>query len=194
MTSATNDLYQPITVSDIAANALNRDPDRTVIILGDDEIITAGQLRDSISRYAQALNSLTPRSRRAALLSKNRPEVPGGVLCAQLRADRLDRAAPDGLDRGLPLCHRRRRDRPADLRRPVRTTRRRTQAARTGAASTSSPSASPAPAGRSRNWPRASNPARWSRPKSIPKRCRASPILAAPPASPRASSPLTAPR
>jgi fatty-acyl-CoA synthase len=73
----TNDLYQPITVTDIAANALNRDPDRTVIILGDDAIITAGQLRDSISRYAQALASLTPMPRRAALLSKNRPEVPG---------------------------------------------------------------------------------------------------------------------
>ena len=73
----TDDLYQPITVTDIAAIALNRDLDRTVIILGDDEIITAGQLRDSISRYAQALNILTPRPRRAALLSKNRPEVPG---------------------------------------------------------------------------------------------------------------------
>ncbi|MGE3691496.1 MAG: AMP-binding protein [Novosphingobium sp.] len=71
-----NDLYQPITVTDIAANALNRDPDRTVIILGDDDVITAGQMRDAISRYAQAINSLNPKPARAAILSKNRPEVP----------------------------------------------------------------------------------------------------------------------
>ena len=73
----TDDIYQPITVTDIALRALGHDLDRPVIILSDDEIITAGQLRDSISRYSQALLSLEPRPLRAALLSKNRVEVPG---------------------------------------------------------------------------------------------------------------------
>lgn len=73
----TQDIYQPITVTDIALRALSHDLDRPVIILSDDEIITAGQLRDSISRYSQALLSLEPRPLRAALLSKNRVEVPG---------------------------------------------------------------------------------------------------------------------
>ena len=76
--STMNDfLYQPISVADIAARALETDLDRPVIILDERTTITAGQLRDSISRYEQALKSLVPAPRRAALLSKNRPEVPG---------------------------------------------------------------------------------------------------------------------
>ncbi len=70
-------LYQPITVTDIAARALETDLDRPVIILDERTTITAGQLRDDISRFEQALKSLSPAPTRAALLSKNRPEVPG---------------------------------------------------------------------------------------------------------------------
>ena len=70
-------LYQPSSGADLVAHALNNDPDRPVIILGPQEMVTAGQLRDAISRYVQLFDTLSPKPVRAALLSKNRPEVPG---------------------------------------------------------------------------------------------------------------------
>ena len=90
-------LYHPSSGADLVAHALNHEPGRPVIILDDGRVVTTGELRDSISRYVQLFATLSPRPLRAALLSKNRPEVPGGVLCVFFRRDRLDSAAPDGL-------------------------------------------------------------------------------------------------
>jgi len=70
------DLFRPVLATDLVVRALSRDLDRTVILLGDGGIITAGGLRDSISRYALALQSLSTRPLRGALLSRNRVEVP----------------------------------------------------------------------------------------------------------------------
>jgi fatty-acyl-CoA synthase len=72
----TGELYQPVLPTDLVAQALSCDPDRPVIILGDGEVVTAGALRDDVSRYEQVLRSLEPRPLRAALLSRNRTEVP----------------------------------------------------------------------------------------------------------------------
>jgi fatty-acyl-CoA synthase len=69
-------LYQPILGPDLVVEALSRDLERPVIILGEASVVTAGQLRDAISRYAQALTFLQPRPLRGALLSRNREEVP----------------------------------------------------------------------------------------------------------------------
>lgn len=72
----TDPLYQPILGPDLVVKALSFDLDRAVIVLGEDRVVTARDLRDAISRYAQALGALSPRPLRAALLSKNRAEVP----------------------------------------------------------------------------------------------------------------------
>lgn len=71
-----NQLYQPVLAPNLVVDALKHNLERPVIILGEDRVVTAGQLRDAISRYAQALASLQPRPIRAALLSRNREEVP----------------------------------------------------------------------------------------------------------------------
>lgn len=72
----TSPLYQPILGTDRVVIAFTHDLDRPVIILGDDRVMTARELRDAISRYQQVLEALEPRPLRAALLSKNRVEVP----------------------------------------------------------------------------------------------------------------------
>ena len=70
-------LYHPSSGADLVAHALNHDPGRPVIILDDGRVVSTGELRDSISRYVQLFATLSPLPLRAALLSKNRPEVPG---------------------------------------------------------------------------------------------------------------------
>jgi fatty-acyl-CoA synthase len=69
-------LYRSVLATDLVAHALNRDPDRVVIVLSDGTTQSAGELRDSISRIAQAFASLTPKPLRAAVIAKNRVEVP----------------------------------------------------------------------------------------------------------------------
>ncbi len=69
-------LYQPVLGTDLVVHAFGFDRDRPVIVLGEDGVVTARQLHDAISRYQQVLQSLEPRPLRAALLSKNRVEVP----------------------------------------------------------------------------------------------------------------------
>ncbi len=69
-------LYQPVLATDLVAHALNRDPDRVVMVLSDGSTQSAGELRDSISRFAQAFAALSPKPLRAAVIAKNRVEVP----------------------------------------------------------------------------------------------------------------------
>ncbi|MDG2001808.1 MAG: AMP-binding protein [Novosphingobium sp.] len=69
-------LYRPVFSADLVARALSRDLDRPVLVMDGGEQVTAGQLRDTVSRYQQVLESLSPRPQRVAILSKNRVEVP----------------------------------------------------------------------------------------------------------------------
>ena len=68
-------LYKPITSSDLVAHALARDPDRLVLVGVDGQHVTAGEMRDAISRFQQLFESLDPKPKRAAILAKNRVEV-----------------------------------------------------------------------------------------------------------------------
>ncbi len=68
-------IHPPILSADLIVHALSRDLDRTVAVHGDGERMTAGMLRDAVSRHQQFLESLDPKPRRAAMLSKNRIEV-----------------------------------------------------------------------------------------------------------------------
>ena len=70
-------LHLPTTPAQMVASALSTNLERPVIMLEDGSVLTARDIRDSISRYSQLLASLDPKPQRAALLSKNRPEVPG---------------------------------------------------------------------------------------------------------------------
>jgi fatty-acyl-CoA synthase len=72
-----NPLHYLTTPSQMVAEALSYNLERPVIMLEDGSVLTARHIRDSISRYSQFLASLDPKPQRAALLSKNRPEVPG---------------------------------------------------------------------------------------------------------------------
>lgn len=76
----TSPLYRPMLGADLMAHALNRDLDRTVMTLVDGNTVSAGELRDLVSRYQQALEGLSPSPRRAAVLSRNRVEVPAVML------------------------------------------------------------------------------------------------------------------
>ncbi len=70
-----NLLHQPVTTCDLIAQALSRDLDRTVLIGVDGEVITARDMRDSISRFRQLFEDLDPAPQRAAVLARIRVEV-----------------------------------------------------------------------------------------------------------------------
>jgi fatty-acyl-CoA synthase len=70
-----NDLYRGVFIPDLLIAALNRHPDRPAVYLGD-RVLTGGEVRDEISRYAQALASQgITKGSAVAVLSANRPEV-----------------------------------------------------------------------------------------------------------------------
>ena len=77
MRDMTSALHRPALITELVAQSLNRDTDRVVMVLADGRTQNAGELRDAISRYVQLFDTLSPKPVRAALLSKNRPEVPG---------------------------------------------------------------------------------------------------------------------
>ena len=70
------ELYRSVLATDLTAYALGRDLERTVMVLADGSTLTARQMRDSVSCYQQAIKALSPRPRRAAVLARNRIEVP----------------------------------------------------------------------------------------------------------------------
>jgi fatty-acyl-CoA synthase len=72
----TTPLYQATLATELVAHALNRDLDRTVMVLSDGTTQSAGELRDSISRFSQAFAALSPKPVRAAVIARNRVEVP----------------------------------------------------------------------------------------------------------------------
>ncbi len=69
------DLYRPAYMPDLLTAALARHADKPAVYLGD-QVLTAREVAEEISRYVQAYESLgiTPGSP-TAMLSKNRPEV-----------------------------------------------------------------------------------------------------------------------
>ena len=73
------ELFRPVLGADLLAHALNHDLDRTVLMLADGTKLTAGALRDSVSRCQQVFEAMSPRPTRAAVLARNRIEVPGAM-------------------------------------------------------------------------------------------------------------------
>jgi fatty-acyl-CoA synthase len=70
-----NDLYRPMFLPDLLIAALDRNGDRPAVHI-DGNVLTAAQMRDEISRYAQAFGaSGVTQGDGVATLSKNRPEV-----------------------------------------------------------------------------------------------------------------------
>jgi len=77
MTSDATDprLHRPAFIGDLLVRALERNKDKPALYLGD-VVLTAGELRDRMSSFAQAMASLgLGRGSTTALLSGNRPEV-----------------------------------------------------------------------------------------------------------------------
>jgi fatty-acyl-CoA synthase len=71
-----HDLHRPLYCADILVNALNQDSTRPLLRLLDGPTLTVGQMRDAISRFAQALQGLGVKAgTRVGLLSANKPEV-----------------------------------------------------------------------------------------------------------------------
>ena len=69
------DLYQGVFLPDLLVAALRRDPERPVVYLGD-QVLTAAELSDQISRYAQAYADRgVVQGSGVAMLSINRSEV-----------------------------------------------------------------------------------------------------------------------
>jgi fatty-acyl-CoA synthase len=74
-TDERDDLHQGVFIPDLLIAALNRNPDKPAVYLGDD-VLTAAQVRDQISTYAQAFASLgISKGSPVAMLSTNKPEV-----------------------------------------------------------------------------------------------------------------------
>jgi fatty-acyl-CoA synthase len=70
-----DDLHTGVFFPDLLVSALRRSPGRPAVCLGD-EVLTAGQFGEQVSRYAQAYAALGIRPGTAtAMLSANRPEV-----------------------------------------------------------------------------------------------------------------------
>ena len=72
----TSSVYQSVLITELVAHALSNDLDRVVMRLEDGSTQTAGELRDLISRFSQAFATLCPKPLRAAVIAKNRVEVP----------------------------------------------------------------------------------------------------------------------
>jgi fatty-acyl-CoA synthase len=70
-----DELHRGILVGDMIVHALSRDLDRPVLIGTAGQVVSAGALRDAISRFQQTFEALDPRPTRAAVLSRNRLEV-----------------------------------------------------------------------------------------------------------------------
>ena len=72
----TSSMYQSALITDLVSHALNYDVDRVVVVLEDGRTQSARELRDLISRYSQVFAALAPKPLRAAVIAKNRVEVP----------------------------------------------------------------------------------------------------------------------
>ena len=70
-----DELHRGVFLPDLFIAAVNRHPDRPAVYL-DDQVLTGAQVRDEVSRYSQALQSVgVGRGSAVSVLAKNRPEV-----------------------------------------------------------------------------------------------------------------------
>lgn len=82
-----DDLHRPLFTADVIANALSADLDRPVLHLLGGPTLTAGEVRDAVSRFVQALASLgVGRGTRVSMISPNRPESLYLVTALQMLA------------------------------------------------------------------------------------------------------------
>ena len=89
-------LHRPVFMPDLLIAALSRKPDQPCMYLGEQEL-TAAQVRDEMSRYAQAYESLgITRGHPIAMLSKNRTEVLFGIGSNMLTGVRSSALHPMG--------------------------------------------------------------------------------------------------
>ena len=71
-----DELHRPLYVPDLLVNALNQDPARPLLQLLDGPVLSVGEVRDTTSRFVQALQGLgVGAGTRVGLLSANLPEV-----------------------------------------------------------------------------------------------------------------------
>ncbi|MET4612298.1 fatty-acyl-CoA synthase [Rhodococcus sp. PvR044] len=90
------DLHRPQYTADLLITALERNADRPALYLGD-VVLTGGQMRDQISCFVQALQSLgIGTGSTVAMLSKNRPEVLISVGSTMILGCRNTALAPMG--------------------------------------------------------------------------------------------------
>lgn len=97
MTDAFDDLlHRPRFLADLLITALERNAERPALYLGD-VVLTGGQMRDQISCFGQALESLgIGKGSTVAMLSKNRPEVLISVGSQMILGCRNTALAPMG--------------------------------------------------------------------------------------------------
>lgn len=89
-------LHRPRFLADLLITALERNADRPALYLGD-VVLTGGQMRDQISSFGQALESLgVGKGSTVAMLSKNRPEVLISVGSQMILGCRNTALAPMG--------------------------------------------------------------------------------------------------
>lgn len=70
-----DELHRPLFTAEVLANALNNGGDRPLLHMPDGTVLTAREVRDATSRFAQAFAALgVGRGVRVAMLSPNRPE------------------------------------------------------------------------------------------------------------------------
>ena len=99
MTDVTADLsqlYRPVFPADLLVHALHKNPDAPAVNIGE-RTMTAREMRDQVSRYAQALASRgLGQGSQASVLALNRPEVLFTMAANQLNATRSTPLHPMG--------------------------------------------------------------------------------------------------
>lgn len=92
----TENLYRPVFTADLLVEALNRNPDKPAVFIGD-RTMTAGEMRDQVSCYAQALRSKgLGKGSQISVLALNRPEVLFNMAANQINATRSTPLHPMG--------------------------------------------------------------------------------------------------
>lgn len=82
-----DELHRPLYTADLLVNALNQQPERPLLQLLGEGMLTVGDMRDATSQYVQALRSFgVAKGVRVALVSANRPEVLHASHAVQLLA------------------------------------------------------------------------------------------------------------
>lgn len=94
--STASDLHRMQYMPDLLIRALDRNADKPALYLGD-VVLTAGEVRDQISTFIQALDSLgVGKGTPASMLSKNRPEVLIGMGSTMVAGCRNTALNPSG--------------------------------------------------------------------------------------------------